>query len=168
MVLSIISVLMVALGISAANILEPQTAVFVSLDNYIRLLLADKTMHNALLNTYLPGIICSVVCVGLFSIICKIASKKRKVSKAFYRIGSVLIAAVVAFFTAILIKVNLIGLYPAGYPAHTIVMHAPPSVWETLTVFDIITPLQTGVFVAFLFWLAETIVGIINNKKQKL
>ena len=132
---------------------------------YILLFLSDKTLMKALVNTYLANIGCSLVGVGIFAIICKAISKKRNVSKKFFYIASMPIAAVFNFLMLI-ISIGYDIVSSDTYPAHTIVETAPPNVWQLIDGFDIISSVKFGIIAVFLFWLIETVIGTIKRKNK--
>ena len=83
LVLGIVGIVSLAVCASAGNLLQPQPSVFVGVVNYISLFGADKVAIRAILNAFLPGTVASVIAVGICTIICKIVSRKREISKKF-------------------------------------------------------------------------------------
>lgn len=162
LVLGIVGIVGLSIRISAGNILQPQTSVFASIANYISLFSADKVAIRAILNTCLPGMAASVLGVGICTVICKIASKKREISKRFYYAIGALVGAVAAFFTSAAIHAFEASVTDNGYA----MVWSFKAMLRNLDIFNAIFSIQFAIVAVFLFWLAENVIGAIMRKNE--
>ena len=132
---------------------------------YALLFLSDKNLSIAFINTYLLNIGCALIGFGIFAVFCKAISKKRNVSRKFFYIAGILVASAFNFLMLLIsISDGLRG--SETYPAHTIVEAAPPSVWQMIDGFNVISSVKFGTIAVFLVWLIETIIGAIKRKNK--
>ena len=162
LVLGIVGIVSLAVYISAGNLLQSQPSVFVGVVNYISLFGTDKVAIRAILNTFLPGMVASVIALGIFTVICRLVSKKREISKKFYYIVSTLVGTVAAFFTNVAIHAFDVAVTDNGYAMEW----SFKAMLRNLDIFNAIFSIQLAIIAVFLFWIIETIVGAIKRKNK--
>lgn len=129
---------------------------------YLRLFLEDGIFWDAIFNTYYKAIIFSVLMVICFALLCHFI-KFIKSRKVFYPV-SVVLASVISFFTTYMNRVNYFGLPVGVYDPQYLISNSPPPI--SVSVYDVLLALQIGFLTTFLFWLAETFIIFIKNRKS--
>ncbi len=138
---------------------------FVGLDNYIRMFLNDKTFGKALFNTAFAPALFSFLIVAVFAMIVFIVRKKIKVPRIVFYIGSIFVGAI----TALLYIVCRNMAFNQSYAVQTIVSHIgdySPSIFDVLSISNVLFSFYIGIFTAFVFWGIERIVAFVKRKRR--
>ena len=134
---------------------------FVGYEHYLRLFLNDDIFWNAIFNIYYKAIIFSALAVVCVALLCHLI-KYIKSRKVFYPV-SVVLASVVSFLSTYMNSVNYFGLPIGVYSTQYLISNSHPPV--AVTIYDILLALQIGFLTTFLFWLVETFILFIKNRK---
>lgn len=143
---------------------------FVGINNYIRMFLNDKTFGMALINAILAPAMVSFVSVSVFAVIVFFVRKKIKVPRWVFYLGSVFIGGMTALIYILCVNAALFGVPSDLYAAQTIVSHIfgyKPSVFDAITVPNVLISLYVGVFTAFVFWILELVPDIVKKVRKK-
>lgn len=139
---------------------------FVGVENYIRLFFRDQTFGKALFNTVFMPLIFSFLSVALFAVIVFITRKKIKAPRKVFYIGSVFVGAITSLLCTVYVNIAV----PAQqYATHTLVLHIvdySPTVFDVLSISNVLLCLYIGVFTSFIFWVMELIVGVVKISKK--
>ena len=155
--LIICTVLPVVMFVSKQNV-----NAFVSNAHYLRMFLNDSTFKIALFNTYCYPFIFSLLSVVFVALLCYFI-KYIKSRKIFYP-ASVILSSVVAFFCTYIDEINYFGLpMYVYYDPQYLVSKSPFYIPIT---YNILLGLQIGLLTTFLFWLVETLISFIDNRKS--
>ncbi len=142
---------------------------FVGLDNYIRMFLNDKIFGKALFNTVFVPALFSLLTVAVFAMVVFIVREKIKVPRTVFYIGSILVGAIAALLYIVCINMAFLGAPNQSYSVQTIVSHIvdyAPSVFDVLSITNVIFSLYIGIFTAFVFWVTEQIVAFVKRKRR--
>ena len=135
---------------------------FVSNAQYLRLFLEDVFFWNAIVNTYFRAIILSALVVIVIALLCHFVKCLRS-RKVFYPV-SVVLTSVVSFLSTYMNRVNYFGAPMWAYNTQSLISNSPPPV--SVTIYDILLALQISFLTTFLFWLVETFILFIKNRKS--
>ena len=136
---------------------------FVSYEHYLRLFLNDGIFWDAIFNTYYKAIIFSALAVACVALLCHFI-KYIKSRKVFYPV-SVVLASVVSFLSTYMNRVNYFGAPMWVYNTQSLISNSPSPV--SVTIYDILLALQISFLITFLFWLVETFISFIKNRKSQ-
>jgi hypothetical protein len=133
----------------------------VGLDNYIRMFLNDKIFRKALFNTVFAPALFSFLIVAVFAIIVFIVRKKIKVPRWVFYIGSVFVGAITALLCKAYSFISLRELLSSYIVVYS------PTVFDVISISNVLLSLYIGIFIAFVFWVLELIVNIIKKIRRK-
>lgn len=143
---------------------------FVGVANYIRLFLNDKTFAKALFNTVFAPALFSFLIVAVFAMIVFIVRKKIKVPRWVFYIGSVFAGAITALLYIVCVNMAFLRASEQSHAAQTIVSHIvdySPSIFDVISISNVLLSLYIGIFIAFVFWVLELIIDIVKNLRRK-
>ncbi len=129
--------------------------------HYLRLFLNDGVFWNSIFNTYCKALIFSVLAVACVALSCRFI-KYVKSRKFFYPV-SIILASIVAFLSIYFNRVNYFGLPMGVYDPQYLISGSQPPV--SVSLYDVLLALQIGLLTVLLFWIAETIIFSIKNRK---
>ena len=130
---------------------------FVGINNYIRMFLNDKIFGKALFNTVFPPALFSLLIVAVFAMIVFIVRKKIKVPRIVFYVGSIFVGAI----TALVYIVCRNMAFNQTHAVQTIVSHIvgySPSIFDVLSISNVLFSFYIGIFTAFIIWVLELIV----------
>jgi len=134
---------------------------FIGNAQYLKLFLNDGIFWNAIFNTYYSAMIFSVLAVVCVALLCHFI-RYIKSRKVFYPV-SVVLASVISFLSTYMNRVHYFGLPIGVYSTQYLISNSYPPV--AVTIYDILLALQIGFLTTFLFWLVETFILFIKNRK---
>ena len=144
------------------------SAIFVGLSNYIRMFTNDKIFGQMLVNTVMFPTFVSVCLVTVFALIVFIIRKKIKVPRWLFYLGSVFVGGMTS-----LIYIACVSALTFRVPSHVVATLQPlfgayqPSVFDALTITNVLISLYIGILTAFVFWVLELIIDIVKKTGRK-
>ena len=135
---------------------------FIGNEHYLRLLLNDGLFKTVIFNTYFYPFIFSLSIVLIFALLCHFI-KYIKSRKVFYPV-SVVLASVISFISTYMNRVNYFGLSMGVYDPQYLISNSPQPI--SISIYDFLLALQIGFLTTFLFWLLETFILFIKNRKS--
>lgn len=148
----------------------PDRPPFVGLENYIRMFSNDKIFGKALFHTVLAPAICSVSVVAVFAMIVFIVRKKIKVPRWVFYIGSIFVGAIAALLCIVCVNAAFLRAPGLSDALQTIESHIggySPTVFDALSISNVLLSLYIGILTAFIFWIMELIAAIVKNLLRK-
>ena len=144
------------------------SANFVALSNYIRMFMNDKIFGQMLVNTVMFPTLVSFCFVAVFALIVCIVRKKIQVPRWLFYLGSVFVGGMTS-----LIYIACVSALTFRVPSHVVATLQPlfgtyqPSVFDALTITNVLISLYIGILTAFIFWILELIIGIVKKARRK-
>ena len=141
---------------------------FVGVSNYIRMFSNDKIFIKALINTFTIPIAFSFLFVFILVLIMFFVRKK--VSRLILYIGSVFIGAIISLAYRVYSSTALFSAQSQIYAAQTVVSHIvdySPSIFNVITIPNVLLSLYVGIFTAFIFWILELLIELVKRFKRR-
>lgn len=131
---------------------------------YFELLLQDTTFWPALGNTYVKPLLVALGAILVVTVLRFFVRSKTWKRFLVCQFVNILLGSASAFGYFLIMLRGSIGMFASAYSAVESTQSTLLSLLQSVTVFDVITALQVGVFAAFLFWAAQSVWRGIRRK----
>lgn len=132
---------------------------------YLKLLLSDPIFLKGLANTYGLSMLCGLAGIAIFTLITLLLKSKVRITRPLYYAVSGIIgsigASIFIFCTVVMYRASRIVAVGIGYAVEY------PSIFESITLYDILMALQCGVLAVFVVWIVEMVCRLIRRIKEK-
>ena len=160
--------LLIVIGILADGITNRPS--LIGFNTYIKLFLNDKAFYKAVLNTVAAPLAISFLFVFAFALLTFFIRKKIKMPRLTFYITSSLIGTIISVIYNVYINMNFLGTPNQVYASHTLVTHIydySPSIFDYITIQNLLFSLFVGILTAFAFWILEQIVSAVKKIIRK-
>lgn len=143
---------------------------FVGIANYIRMFFYDKIFIKALFNTVAMPILFGFLSVIIFAVIMLFVRKKIRTPRLTFYIGGVFIGWLISLICTVCMGISVSGAQNHIYATQTVTTHIldySPSIFDLLSIQNVLLSLFVGIFTAFIFWILELIVDVVKKFQKR-